>query len=320
MLEVIPSPSFAAMTTLNIGGRALAELRLHSIADCDALPAALAKFAGNDSDCIRIIGGGSNVLAAEGDVPMVLINSIIGAANAPELVGEEIDSNGRKALVRACAGQGMPSLLAWCAAQGFSGLEGLVGVPGRLGGAVAMNAGAYGCSLGLLLRTLTVFTPEYGVEVLLEKDWRTAYRQFSLIKPCTYCVVLEATLALGMNSPEQVSKTMRANIMAKKSTQPLHEHTAGCVFKNPEGYSAGKLLERAGFRGRREGYVYFSDKHANFLAHDHTHAHAARHAACGSDGSFHAAATLIAQAREAVARQSGINLELEVKVWPCPLF
>lgn len=319
MLEIIPSPSLSAMTTLRIGGHAVAELRLHNVADCDALLAELARLGG--ASMVRIIGGGSNLLVAEGELPLLLVNALVGATSKPELVREETAATGEHvAHVRAGAGQSMPSLLAWCAKRGFSGLEGLVGVPGRLGGAVAMNAGAYGCSVGPRLHSLTVFTPERGVETLGEKDWVATYRHFSLVQNCAWFVVLDAVLALPIQTPETVHSTMRTNIIAKKSTQPLNERTAGCVFKNPEGLSAGQLLDKAGFRGRREGAVYFSTKHANFLGHDRLHCEKLIRNATSSQGSFEAAATLIAQAREAVNRQSGINLELEVKVWPCPLF
>lgn len=308
MMRILPSPSLAPLTTLRLGGSALAEIRLETPADFDRLPQALARVGGEP----RVLGGGSNLLIAEGELPLTLIRPLCGERQVPEIRGERVDEAGRrKVAIRAGAGLRMPALLAWCAQNGLSGLEGLTGVPGRVGGAVAMNAGAYGDTLGDRLTSLTVFTPERGVHRLEPGGWTAAYRRFALAAPCAWFAVLEAGLALVPASADAVRAAMNERMARKKATQPVGLRTAGCVFKNPGGLSAGRLLDEAGLRGRRQGSVYFTELHANFLAHD---------ARADGGGGFEAAAELIAEAREAVARRAGINLDMEIKVWPCPLY
>lgn len=311
-MRIEDSPSLADLTTLGVGGTALAGIRLETPADFDALPAALERIGGKPV----VLGGGSNLLAAEGELPLTLIRPLTGAGSRPEVVGEERTEQGPMQLVRAGSGLRMPALLAWCAEQGLSGLEGLTGVPGRLGGAVAMNAGAYDCSLAPLLREVKVFTPEDGLTSLGPEDWTATYRSFALKKKHVWFAVIEVMLALPARGRDHVRAAMAACLNRKKNTQPLTERTAGCVFKNPPGMSAGRLLDEAGLRGRREGRMRFTEKHANFLARDR---HPERSDPSGK-GNFEAAAALITEAREAVARRTGFTLELEIKVWPCPLF
>ena len=312
MMRVLPSPSLAPLTTLRIGGSALAEIRLESPADFERLPETLARVGGEP----RVLGGGSNLLIAEGELPLTLVRPLCGAGQAPVVTAESVDDAGRhRVTIRAGAGLRVPALLAWCAEHGLSGLEGLTGVPGRVGGAVAMNAGAYGDAIGDRLSGLTVFTPERGVRSLTPDEWSAGYRRFALHEPCAWFAVLEAELTLISSSGGAVRAVMAERLSRKKNTQPVTLHTAGCVFKNPDGLSAGRLLDEAGLRGKRRGPVYFTELHANFLAHD-----PARGVQSDAKGAFAAAAELVAEAREAVARRAGINLDMEIKVWPCPLY
>jgi len=304
MIRIESSPRLSSLTTLGVGGTALASVQVEEPMDFDKLPAVLAQTGGTPV----VLGGGSNLLVAEGELPLTLIRPMTGATDKPLMLGETEEG----LLIRVGAGLPLPRLVSWCSEHGLSGLEGLAGLPGRVGGAVAMNAGAYGCSFAPLLRELTVFTPEDGLQRLGSDDWTASYRHFSLNAPHAWFVAVEAVLALPRRTPDQVRATVQSNLAAKKSTQPLGLRTAGCVFKNPEGHSAGRLLDEAGMRGRREGVMFFTEKHANFLARD-------SHIDENVSGAFAAAATLVAEAREAVARRTGIILEMEIKVWPCPL-
>ncbi len=311
-MKIIDRPALAPLTTLGLGGRALAEIRLDSPEDCLHLSEILSDLGG----AVRILGGGSNLLVHDGDLPFTVLRPLFGAkttdgrAAEPDIIGEEDGPDGRCLLIRAGAGMRVPHLLSWCAAHDLAGLEGLVGVPGRLGGAVAMNAGAYGCSTAPLLHSLDVFTPERGLHTLLPRDWNAYYRHFVLIPPCSRYLSVSAVLSLRMAPPGSVRKTMKENFLKKKSGQPVHEHTAGCVFQNPEGYSAGRLLDEAGMKGRRVGAMYFSPMHANFLVHD---------TKCGIPGTCADALVLIEEARRVVYEKFGIQLNLEVKEWSaCP--
>ena len=300
---ILDRPALSRLTTLGLGGFALAEVRLESMEDCLRLPEVLDGIGGS----VRVLGGGSNLLVHDGELPFTVLRPLFGASDAePEILGEEDGPDGRFVLIRAGAGMRVPHLLAWCVRHDLAGLEGLVGVPGRLGGAVAMNAGAYGCSTAPLMRALDVFTPEKGLHRLGPEGWKAAYRHFSLAEPCAWHMSVSVELALKKAAPGSVRATMKENFLRKKSGQPVHEHTAGCVFKNPEGLSAGRLLDEAGLEGRRRGAMLFSPMHANFLVHD---------TRCGVPGTAADALALIDEARRAVYERSGVMLELEVREW-----
>ena len=131
-MREIPRPSLAERTTLRLGGTAIAELVLEDAADLAALSGRLRALGGSP----LILGAGSNILARDGDLPLVLVRPRF--MQGPDIVGEKDG----KILVRVGAGVPLPRLLRFCVAQGLSGLEGLVGIPGSVGGAVAMNAGS----------------------------------------------------------------------------------------------------------------------------------------------------------------------------------
>lgn len=310
-MKIIDRPALAPLTTLGLGGRALAEIRLESPDDCLRLADVLA----GQSD-VRILGGGSNLLVHDGDLPFVVLRPLFGAkgpeggAAEPEILGEEDGPDGPRTLIRTGAGMRVPHLLSWCAARDLAGLEGLVGVPGRVGGAVAMNAGAYGCSTAPLMRSLDVFTPEKGLHTLTPEGWKATYRHFSLAEECAWYMSVSVVLSLRRAAPGSVRAAARENFMRKKSGQPVHERTAGCVFQNPEGLSAGRLLDEAGMKGKRRGAMYFSSMHANFLVHDMK---------CGLPGRSEDALCLIHEAQKSVFEKFGVKLAMEVKEWSsCP--
>ncbi|MBQ4076217.1 MAG: FAD-binding protein [Mailhella sp.] len=308
-MKIIDRPALAELTTLRLGGSAIAEIRLDSLADCERLPEALSLAGGS----AHVLGGGSNLLIRDGELPITVIRPLMGSRDAegrpaePEVLGAEDGPDGKYTLLRVGAGMRMPFLLSWTVRRGLAGLEGLVGVPGRVGGAVAMNAGSYGCSTAPLMRSLTVFTPERGLHEIGPEGWEASYRRFSLVKPCSWYMSASVVLAMKQDDPAKLRRIMQENFLRKKSGQPVHEHTAGCVFKNPEGESAGRLLDAAGMKGRRRGALRFSEMHANFLAHD---------TKCGIPGRTEDALALIAEARAAVQERFGVSLEMEVKEWP----
>ncbi|MGN1037759.1 MAG: FAD-binding protein, partial [Mailhella sp.] len=177
-MNIIERPLLSSLTTLRIGGRALAEIQLFHKEDCLHLPDVLAKLGGQ----VHILGGGSNLLIHDGDLPITVLRPFFGSRelheNEAEIISEE--QGGTHKLIRVGSGMRIPHLLKWCALHGLSGLEGLVGIPSRMGGAIAMNAGAYGCSMAPLLRALDVFTPEKGLHTVTSEDWTASYRHFSL--------------------------------------------------------------------------------------------------------------------------------------------
>lgn len=296
MLRMDDAPRLSSLTSLRLGGRALALATFSRLADLEQLPDVAARTGGT----IRMIGGGTNILAADGVLPLLLVRC--GMAAQPDILAEEGDLR----LVRVEAGMKLPRLLAWCAKAGLTGLEGMAGVPGDVGGAVAGNAGAHGVDMGTVLREVELFTPERGVHTLCRDDVRCAYRSFSLCAGASWFAIGSVVLALHKASPAVIRETMRANMARKLKVQPVRAWSAGCVFKNPPAeshpVSAGKLLEEAGFRGKRLGGMCFSAMHANFLVNE-------------GEGCAAAAFELVRSAQQVVLERFGVSLETEVKLW-----
>ena len=301
-MQIIMEPNLSRLTSLCLGGTALAEIRLENPADFEVWQPVAEKTGGT----AKILGGGSNLLIADtrpGEyLPWVILRPMYGNSAPPKISAED----GATATIKAGSGTPLPTLLSWCAKQGLSGLEGLAGIPGNLGGAIAMNAGAYGDNTGPLLQKITVFTPGRGLHQRLQGEWEYAYRNFKLLPTEDFFILAEAELNLTKSTSEKVQATILANLHSKKASQPLNLHTAGSVFKNPEQDLAWRLLDQAGLRGARVGGIFFTEKHANFMANDKT-------------GTFAQAMELLQMAEEAVQRQSGIKLETEIKVWSCQL-
>lgn len=296
-MREIPAPLLAERTTLRLGGTAIAELVLETHEDVAVLDERLAALGGEP----LFIGRGSNLLARDGELPLVLVRPHF--VSGPEIIGIREG----KTLVRAGAGVPLPRLLRFCAANGLSGLEGLAGIPGSVGGAVAMNAGSFGVETCSRVEHLKI-AMEGRIMDVETSALRPAYRTLGIAgaegKERDF-LVLEAIFGLTPDTKDGIAKRMRLNFFEKKSKQPVTAWSAGCAFKNPApGVAAGKLLELAGFRGRRLGGMAFSSLHANFLVHE-------------GGGSAEAALTLLSEAREAVRRHFGHELEPEVRIVPC---
>ena len=290
-MDLLDRPSLKDLTTLRLGGRAQCGIRIRSEADWDELSAFLERE-GLDPVCL---GRGSNILAREGDLPLVLIMQ----APRREPQGTEL-SDGR-VRIAVHAGMGLGRLLAGLQRRGLSGLEGLTGIPASLGGAVAMNAGAYGCETAGALVRVRVWTPQRG-EQWLDREWLDwAYREFDPRVDDFFCIT-QAELDLEPRTPTEVRQRMRDCFRAKKRSQPVSARTCGCVFKNPaDGPAAGDLLDRCGFRGFFLGNVGFSEQHANFLINS-------------GGGNADQALELINRSRTAVLERFGIDLEREVRL------
>ncbi|MFW5733620.1 MAG: UDP-N-acetylmuramate dehydrogenase [Oceanidesulfovibrio sp.] len=295
-LTITQSPSLAELTTLRLGGTALELVRATAESDLEGLPSTLEKLGG----AVHVLGRGSNILARDGEIGVTLVQfSADDPKPAMDREGEDF------AMVSVQGSMSLPGLVRQLVKAGLSGLEGLLGVPGSVGGAVAMNAGAFGCEMGGVLESVRVFTPERGLEWLERDGFRTGYRSFELVEPASWMVVTAARFRLLKIGSDAAQAAASEAIAKKKASQPLTAWSAGCVYKNPaQGLAAGKLLDEAGFRGKKLGGVGFSEKHANFLVNY-------------GKGTSSEAFELLAMAEEAVAEQSGYTLEREVRVWPC---
>ncbi|MDY0306759.1 MAG: UDP-N-acetylmuramate dehydrogenase [Desulfovibrio aminophilus] len=253
-LSVREKPLLRELTTLGLGGTALAEAVVRAESDLDELSGFFARSGGRPF----VLGGGSNILALDEDSDLVLVS--VRNADLPEAPA----GNGAT-LVRAGAGLPLPRLLKFCEETGLSGLEPLAGIPGRVGGAVAMNAGSYGAEMKDLLARVRLWTPDRGLFWVEARDCVFGYRHFEAPSGIGRHLVWEAEFRLACADPSAVRAKAREIHERKKATQPVNARSAGCVFKNPPGKSAGMLLDQAGFKGRRVGNMAFSELHANFL-------------------------------------------------------
>ncbi|MHC1789882.1 UDP-N-acetylmuramate dehydrogenase [Solidesulfovibrio sp.] len=293
-LEILPGPALASRTTLRLGGPALAEVVLETPEDAEALAGTLEKLGGAP----LVLGGGSNLLARDGELPLVLVR--------PRLAAEPVilrQRHGQQVRVRVGAGVKLQRLVAWLATQGLAGLAGLIGVPGTVGGAVAGNAGSYGDATGDRLARVRLWTPEGGLVWVGRDDLDIGYRRFAPRGVTGLFLVLEAEFDCAVREPIAIRQDMIAHLKKKRASQPITAATAGCVFKNPPGEAAWRMLAEAGFAGKRLGNMAFSELHANFLVNL-------------GGGTSDAALDLIGTAQGAVRELCGHELELEVKVVP----
>lgn len=291
-MRVSPRPILAKRTTLKLGGPALGEVVVEHEDDLGALAGVLRDLGGE----VFVLGRGSNVLAADHELNIVLLR--LEMLDGPVILS---DQEGL-CQVRVAAGMPLPRLLGWLRARGLSGLEELTGIPGCVGGAVAMNAGSYGQDVGRVLQRVLVWSPVSGAVWRGPGQWRAGYRRFDVGGMGRPMVILAAELGLKRAARDEVAARMRRWHARKKNTQPVRAASAGCVFKNPApDQPAGKLLEQVGLRGHRLGRMAFSEQHANFLVNL-------------GGGRAEQAFELIMLAEQRVQERFGLVLETEVEV------
>ena len=234
------------------------------------------------------LGGGFNLLVRDGGVRGVVAR----LAGLRELA---LLPDGR---VRAEAGASHTSVTRFCAENGRAGLEFAVGIPGTVGGWIAMNAGTREREMKDVVTEVELFDPARGFATVAASALRFAYRRAELPPDA---VVVSATFATAAEAPEKIRERQQQGLARRRATQPVDQPSCGSVFVNPPGDFAGRLIEAAGLKGARAGGAMISDVHANFIV---------------NTGGATAAdvLALIERAREAVLARSGIALETEVKI------
>lgn len=295
-MREVRNPSLSAITTLGLGGTCSLELTVSSRDDLAAMDDRIREL----GLPVYVVGRGSNIFGLDGSHEAVLVRPAF--TDGPAVLGDETADGG--VLVSCGAGISLPVLLAFLREKGLSGMEGLAGIPGTMGGAVAMNAGSFGTSTAESLDSVEIWSG--GRLVRLTPDaCETGYRHFRPRGLAGSFLVVSAVFRLSRSTSQDVAAGMQHNFQMKKSRQPITARSAGCVFRNPAcGVSAGALLERAGFRGRRKGSVALSEQHANFLVN------------LGGGTSAEALA-LLEEARTAVRAMAGVELDFEVRFLPC---
>jgi UDP-N-acetylmuramate dehydrogenase len=259
--ELRRNEPLAPLTTLRVGGPAAVAARPSTLAQLASL-LALLDWLGCPR---RVLGRGSNLLVADegyAGVAIILgqrLGRITRVPAAPEPAGREAAD---RVLVRVEAGCSLAALLAWALKRGLGGLEFLAGIPGSIGGAVMMNAGAWGESLGERVHALEVVSGG-RVRVINRSALEFSYRLVQGLAADE--VVGAAILALVAREPATIQALVRQRHEQRRAAQPRGVASAGSFFKNPPGDYAGRLIEQAGLKGVRVGGAQVSRKHANFL-------------------------------------------------------
>jgi len=235
----------------------------------------------------RVLGGGSNLVVADEGLDELVVNT--------EAMSE-VTLGGDGTLV-AGGGANLIRTVVRCCRAGWRGLESAVGIPGSVGGAAVMNAGAYGFSISDVLREIVVLD-DAGERTEPPQGWRFHYRGSSIPEGAA---VGSVTVTLRREDPEVLERETRELAEKRRRGQPGGRN-AGCVFKNPPGLSAGRIIDELGLKGLRIGGAVVSPRHANFVVNEG--------AATAAD-----VLALLEQVRERVRAETGVDLEFEVKVW-----
>src|SRR5438309_4291028 len=284
-VERIAGASLAERTSLGIGGTT--DLLL--VRRIRALPDLIGLLRGAGVP-YKFLGGGTNLLVKDGELPWVVLQL---AHQEPDLRRE-----GNFAHVDAAADLGRT--VTFCAKRDLGGMEGLIGVPGTVGGALRMNAGAYGMQIGSYVREVKLYrAAARKIETLRGHQISFEYRHTSFAPDD---MMLEVILELPSIPFKEILHGIRICNEKRRSSQPLGQNSAGCIFKNPPGASAGRMIDELGLKGVSVGDARVSDRHANFFVN-------AGHASAKD------MLTLIADVRERVLKTYGVCLENEVVVW-----
>ncbi len=284
-VELCGGASLAELTSLGIGGTTDL-LRIHRH---DTIPD-LVRLLDDAGVAHRFVGGGTNLLVPDAQLPWVVLQLA-----QPE---PDVRIEGNVAHVDAAADLGR--MVTFCAKHDLGGMEGLIGVPGTVGGALRMNAGAYGMQIGSYVREVTLYrAAQRKLETLRGDQISFEYRHTSFAPDD---MMLAVRLELPSKPYREILQGIRICNEKRRSSQPLNQKSAGCIFKNPPGASAGRMIDELGLKGHSVGDARVSDRHANFFIN-------AGRATCAD------MMGLVAHVRERVRKAYGFTLENEVIFW-----
>lgn len=275
--------SLAPLTHLRIGGPA--QVFVEAVTEQDVVD--VVRFCREYGVRLRILGGGSNVLIGDQGVSGVVLS--LERLNRIVRDGERLSVG---------AGMSVPGLIRLSREQGLAGLEVLTGVPAQVGGVVAMNAGTREGETFDIVDSLLLVDPEGELREVSRAECHPVYRDGGLAGS----VVVRATFRLRPDDPRAIRERFESYLRYRNATQPITEHSVGCVFRNPKGDAAGRLIEQAGCKLLRQGGISVSGKHANYFINDQN----------GTCADF---VRLIDVVRSRVFDAFGVRLELEVQAW-----
>jgi len=278
---------FAELTSLRVGG----SIDWVVSPETEAQAAAIVYELEQAGIGWRALGSGSNILADDGEHHYVVLS-------LSEMKGEvRVEGD----CVSVSAGYSLPRLCIDVARQGLSGIEGLGGIPGTVGGALWMNAGAYGHEIGTVTEIVRVAREGRVAEISGNSvQWNYRHSSFKEGE-----LLLGATLRLLHDDPDQIRARMDDAKGRRLATQPHGARSAGCFFKNPPASNTGtgKIIDEMGMKGTRRGTAVVSPIHANFIVTE------------GENARAEDALALAEEIRERVRREQGIELEYEVELW-----
>ncbi|MBO5935080.1 MAG: UDP-N-acetylmuramate dehydrogenase [Clostridia bacterium] len=241
---------------------------------------------------VTVMGNGSNLLVKDEGIRGIVIKT---TGMDPEI---EVDNE----IIRCSAGTSLTKLCVAALENGLTGLEFAYGIPGTVGGAVFMNAGAYGGEIKDVLKTVQHITPEFDTESADASALNLGYRKSFYSEHPEY-IIATAEFKLQKGDKAEIKAKMDDLIGRRKDKQPLEFPSAGSTFKRPEGYFAGALIEQCGLKGCRIGGAEVSEKHAGFIIN--------RYSGTASD-----IIELIDHVKKTVKENTGVTLEPEVKIIP----
>jgi UDP-N-acetylmuramate dehydrogenase len=212
---------------------------------------------------VYILGEGSNLLVSDRGIKGIVISLKECFKEIKRPLFFKKDDGKRRAIIKVGAGAKMSYLAKHAARFSLKGIERLVGIPGSLGGAIIMNAGAEGAEIGHFLRSVTRITRNGEIETLKGEDLSFQYRK--TIFPGESGVIIEAEIELEEGDRSEIMSTMDCHLSRRAQTQPLTIPNSGSIFKNPEGDAAGKIIESIGLKGYSIGKAGVSIRHANFI-------------------------------------------------------
>ena len=274
-------------TTFRVGGKAEAIYFTRELKGLQRMLSYLRK----ENIPYLVVGKGSNLIVRDGGFKGVAI------ILQGELAAIEQNVNNDH-IIQAGGGLVIAELLTHCKQNGLGGLEFLAGIPGTVGGAVAMNAGAFGKDMGSMVQEIQTVTYQGKLATRNRPQLNFSYRELAIPEGT---VIVKVSFQLNHETPEIVTKRVAGYLAERKASQPLEYPSGGSVFKNPPKDYAGRLIERVGLKGREIGGAMISPKHANFIV---------------NTGGARAEdiLALMDLAREIVKEETGIELEPEIRV------
>lgn len=225
----------------------------------------LLRFLRQNEIAWRVIGRGSNILVSSEGFHGVIIR-LTDNFNQVHRAAESTDRGSSPVIVHAGAGCSLARCIVWTTNQALSGLEFLSGIPGSVGGAIRMNAGAFGSEIGTCLYSISIIDKNGFLHELKQKDLQLNYRSTRYNNvDLEEGIIVAARFSLKRGIRREIAEKSRKYLQKRKAKQPGGVASAGSFFKNPKGDAAGRLIDAAGLKGLRRGNAMISKKHANFL-------------------------------------------------------